>query len=95
MVDIHLTEEERMLILSEVILDLETEEPLKAAIAQEGRLVVSYSLEDLDLLLGSIAATANHADTPQLEKRLGKIYDRLQGRERTALRAEQRRESKG
>jgi len=39
--------------------------------------VGEYTLEDLDDLLGYIAAEANHAEDANLERKLQALYDRL------------------
>jgi len=43
-----------------------------------GRLVGKFTLDDLDDLLGYIAAEANHAKSKKLQKELDGLYDRLQ-----------------
>lgn len=49
-----------------------------------GKLIVKYSLDELDELLGYIAAEANHAENEKLERDLDRLYDRLEVYERVA-----------
>ena len=42
-----------------------------------GRLVGKFSLDDLDDLLGYVAAEANHTKSKKLQKQLDSLYDRL------------------
>jgi len=40
-------------------------------------LIAEYSIHDLDDLIGFVAAEANHADDKKIEKKLDKLYDKL------------------
>jgi hypothetical protein len=54
-------------------------EMLLAGIVQaNGSLRFRWSLEDLEEVLGYVAASANHTKDRKLEKRLGRISDKLQ-----------------
>jgi len=44
---------------------------------ERGQITAKYSLEDLDELLGYIAAEANHSEDERRATRLYKLYDRL------------------
>ncbi len=49
---------------------------LRATPIKDGRFVVEMSLDDIDLLLGDIAAEANHA-TSKVQRSLDSLHDRL------------------
>ena len=68
---------DRDLITTHTILDLELEEILDQARITEKALTIDITLDDLDLLLGCVAAAANHAENPELEATMDEIYDRL------------------
>ena len=53
-------------------------EPMRIAELIDGKLAISMSAVDIDLLLGYIAAEANHADDEEYENRLDTIYQRIQ-----------------
>ena len=76
-VPIPLRVRDRDLIKTHTILDLELEEILDRARITSKGLIIDINLDDLDLLLGCVAAAANHAEDPELEATLDEIYDRL------------------
>ena len=39
---------------------------------------VQWSLDDIEDVQGHVAATSNHTDDPKLERRLSKLFDKLQ-----------------
>jgi hypothetical protein len=44
----------------------------------DGSLRFDWSLGDIEEIQGHVAASANHTDDPKLEKRLDRIYSKLQ-----------------
>jgi hypothetical protein len=69
---------ERILVLDHTFAGGEVIEPLEAAREARGKSVVRYTLEDLDELLGYVAAEANHSKNKKLQAELDALYDRLQ-----------------
>ena len=51
--------------------------PLRRAKLTSGRHVVRYTLDDLDELLGFVAAEANHSTDKRLRKELDALYLRV------------------
>jgi hypothetical protein len=68
---------ERDLIKKHTFIDLELEEILDRARETSKGLAIDITLDDLDELLGFIAAEANHTNDADLERALDEIYDRL------------------
>ena len=58
--------------------DLNYVERLKKTPGSDNRLSGKFTLDELDDLLGYIAAEANHTKSRKLEKELDALYDRLQ-----------------
>ncbi len=52
--------------------------PLQMAVVKGGKLVVKLTLDDLEEIIGYIAAEANHTDDKKLQKELDHLYERLQ-----------------
>ncbi len=48
------------------------------AVIQEGKIKVDLSLDDIEDLQGYIAAEANHTDDKKLQRKLDKLFDKLQ-----------------
>ena len=69
---------ERILVLNHTFAGGEVIEPLEAAREARGRCVVRYTLDDLDELLGYVAAEANHSKDKKLRAELDALYERLQ-----------------
>ena len=76
-IEIKLSLRERDLIRDHTLADEELTDRLALALMDGDRIVVRYSLDDLDELLGFIAAEANHAKDKKLQKELEALYDRL------------------
>jgi len=76
-VPITFTARERLLVVDHTFADGEIVEPLEAARDRQGKCVVRYTLDDLDELLGYIAAEANHSKG-KIQAELDALYDRLQ-----------------
>ena len=59
---------------------------LRAAMVKpDGEVVIRCTPDALDGLLAAVAAAANHCESRKLERRLDKLYDRLDAFERTLL----------
>ena len=52
--------------------------PLGMALVKGRKLVVKLTLDDLEEIIGYIAAEANHTDDKKLQKELDHLYERLQ-----------------
>jgi repressor LexA len=78
-VPIRLSPVQRDLILEHTFIDLELQQRLRVAEADGGSIVARLTLDDLDDLLGHVAAQANHSKDARLRKRLDTIYERLRG----------------
>jgi hypothetical protein len=76
-VQVPLTIKDRDLIKKHSFLDPEIEQTLDRARHKNKGLIIDITLDDLDLLLGSIAAAANHAEDPDLQETLDEIYEKL------------------
>jgi hypothetical protein len=74
---IQFTRTERDLLLGLDSLDPEFENRFRLAVLQGDKLVVQLSAYDLDELLGSIAAAANHTDDGKLRKVLDALFVRV------------------
>jgi hypothetical protein len=76
-ITIRFTLQERDLILDHTLAGPDLTDRLRLAIMERGQITAKYSLEDLDELLGYIAAEANHSEDERRATRLYKLYDRL------------------
>jgi hypothetical protein len=52
-------------------------EMFKIAIIKNNQISIHFTIDELEDLLGYIAAEANHSDDRKLVNRLEKLYDRL------------------
>jgi hypothetical protein len=77
-VPISFSARERALVLNCTFADGELVEPLAVARKGRGETVVRYTLDDLDELLGYIAAEANHAKDKEPQAELESLAERLQ-----------------
>ena len=77
-VPVRLSLRERDLIIEHAFLDPELAERIKIAKIQSGKITAKYSLDDIDILLGCIAAESNHTKSKKLQKELDELFDRLQ-----------------
>ncbi|HEY3303959.1 MAG TPA: hypothetical protein VGL70_10550 [Candidatus Binatia bacterium] len=66
------------LVRDHTFADPEYVERLKPKPGSGGGLVGKFTLDDLDDLLGYIAAEANHSKSKKLQKELDGLHDRLQ-----------------
>lgn len=92
-VQVPLHAKDRDLIKKHTFLDPEIEQILDRARRKNQGLIIDITLNDLDLLLGSIAAAANHAEDPDLQETLDEIYERLSIIEGAYMLIEKRDES--
>jgi hypothetical protein len=77
-VPVAFTPPERALVMDHTFADPELTEPLEAARLARGKYTVRFSLDDLDALLGHVAAEANHCKSKSLRKELDALFARLQ-----------------
>jgi hypothetical protein len=76
-IDVVFTDRERVLISEHTFADPELTSPLEAAELRGKKLIAKYTLDDLDALLGFVAAEANHTKDRKLEKELRALFARL------------------
>jgi hypothetical protein len=76
-IDVVFTDRERVLISEHTFADPELTSPLDAAERRGTKLIAKYTLDDLDALLGFVAAAANHTKDRKLEKGLRALFARL------------------
>ena len=74
---VRLSARERDLVVEKAFLDPEVERALQRASAVGSKLVVNLNLDDIDDLLGCVAAEANHCDDPRVHSVLDTVCDRL------------------
>ena len=74
---LRLSTRERDLVVEKAFLDPRVELTLQRAIAVGSKLVVNLNLDDIDDLLGCVAAEANHCDDGKVRRVLDAICDRL------------------
>lgn len=68
---------ERRLVLDHTLAGPDLTEPLRQAPLIDGRHKVGYTLDELDELLGYVAAEANHSPDKRVQKRLDALHTRL------------------
>jgi hypothetical protein len=76
-IPIKLSISQRDLILEYTFIEAEYIDLLESATLQSGHLTLEITLEDIDTILGHIAASENHAEDKELETRLDNLYDYL------------------
>jgi len=72
-----LTLKERDLILNCMVLENYLIKMLKIAVIKNNQIYIHFTIDELEDLLGYIAAEANHLDHKKLVTRLEKLYDKL------------------
>ena len=77
-VEVLLTLAERDLIVEHTFAGPDLIDRLQSAPVKGTQVAVKYTLDDLDELLGYIAAEANHTENVKLKKQLDKMWGRLQ-----------------
>jgi hypothetical protein len=75
-ITVRITTRDRDLLLEHTLGDPEYAERLRPAPTGKG-LVGEYTLDDLEDILGYVAAEANHTDNKKLRRELDAFYDRL------------------
>ncbi len=76
-IPVRLSLRQRDLILDHAFIDRELQEQLRVAEAAGASIIVRLTLDDLDDLLGCVAAEANHSRDAGLGKRFQRLCDRL------------------
>jgi hypothetical protein len=76
-VEVSFSPRERVLVLEHTGTGPELTTALRRAQLESGKYIVRYTLDDLDELLGFVAAEANHATDKRLRKRLDGLYERV------------------
>jgi len=76
-IEIKFTPQEKDLIIDHTFADPGLTKRLKIAEIKGKHLIAKYSIQDLDDLLGFIAAEANHTDDKKIGKKLDRIFERL------------------
>jgi hypothetical protein len=75
-IEVRMSSRERELLVDHTSADPEYGERLQATSGKPGY-VGAYSLDDLEDMLGYIAAEANHCEDRKLQKELYEFFDRL------------------
>jgi hypothetical protein len=78
-VEISFSPRERELVLDHTFTGPELTTRLRRAQLVDGKHVARYTLDDLDELLGFVAAEANHSTDKKMRKELDALYARLRG----------------
>lgn len=74
---VKLTDKEKKLILEHTFAENSLTDRLKTAESKDGIIIVKYSPDDLEGLIGYIAAEANHAENKALQKKLDALYEKM------------------
>jgi repressor LexA len=82
-VPVRLSPVQRDLILRHAFIDPELEQRLRVAEAEGASIIARLTLDDIDELLGAVAAEANHSKNATLRTDLDTIYERLRDIEAT------------
>jgi hypothetical protein len=77
-VPLKLSARERELILEHTFADDELTAPLRVTPTSKHASVYSFTLDDLEELMGYVAAEANHAKDKKLQKELDRLFERMQ-----------------
>ncbi|HEX5758141.1 MAG TPA: hypothetical protein VF121_03010 [Thermoanaerobaculia bacterium] len=77
-IPIELTLEQRDLILNHTFAGPDLTGPLEVAPLTGTKIVVGYTLSEIDELLGFVAAEANHSADRKLRRKLDELYGYLQ-----------------
>lgn len=76
-IEIKFTPQERDLIIDHTFAGPNLTKRLQIAEIKGDRLIAKYSTYDLEELIGFIAAEANHTDDKKNEKKLDRLFDKL------------------
>ena len=75
-IPIGLTDRERKAILAETFVGGDIERRVRVAATDGPSVVIALDLDDLDELLGHVAAGANHSKNPSVARNLSRTYER-------------------
>ena len=76
-IPVRLTTRQRDLMLEHTFIEPELEKRLRIAVTEGASIVVGLTLDDLDDLLGHVAAEANHSKDASFRRHLDTLYNRL------------------
>ncbi len=76
-VEVNFSSRERVLVLEHTFAGPELTTALRRAQLEKGKYMVPYTLDELDELLGFVAAEANHSTDKRLRKELDALYTRV------------------
>ena len=76
-IEVLMSAAEKDLILEETFMDPECMERLVPVVGKAAQLVGKFTLDDIEDMLGDIAAASNHTNDRTLERKLDAIYERL------------------
>jgi len=76
-IEIKLTTRERDLILEHTFAGNDLTDRIKLAELKGKHILIRYTLEDLDELVGYIAAESNHTEDRNLQRQLDRLFDKL------------------
>ncbi len=76
-IEIKFTTQEKDLIIDHTFAGPNLTQRLQIAEIKGKYLIAKYSMYDLDELIGFIAAEANHTDDKKNEKKLDRLFDKL------------------
>jgi hypothetical protein len=77
-IPLKLSNRECNLILEHTLANDDLTAPLRVAPAAGKSSVYSFTLDDLEELIGYVAAEANHAKDKKLQKELDRLFERMQ-----------------
>jgi hypothetical protein len=77
-IPLKLSNRECKLILEHTFADDDLTAPLRVAPASGKISVYSFTLDDLEDLMGHVAAEANHAKDKKLQKELDRLFERME-----------------
>ena len=76
-ISIRLTDRERKLILAHAFIGGDLERRIRVEAADGPAVIVALDLDDLEELLGHVAAAANHSKDPGIARHLSRVHERL------------------
>jgi len=76
-VEVLLTPDERSLLLEHTFAGPDLTGRLRMAQMKGAKIAVRYTLDDLDELMGYVAAEANHSEDMKLQEKLDALFERL------------------
>ena len=79
-IDVLFTPEERDLVLTHTFAEGDLTQRLRLAPMRGKKVVANFTLDDLDELVGYIAAEANHSTDRRLQRKLYALFNRLQAK---------------